>query len=73
MRQMSLQGVVRGKKARTTIADEAAARSTDLVEHDFTAAYPNQLWVADLTYVATWAGFVYEAFVIDVYSRMIVG
>ncbi len=73
MRQMGLQGVVRGKKARTTIVDEAAIRPADLVERDFTATHPNQLWVADLTYVATWAGFVYVAFVIDVFSRMIVG
>jgi transposase InsO family protein len=73
MRQMGLQGVVRGKKTRTTISDEAAARPADLVERDFTASHPNQLWVADLTYVATWAGFVYVAFVIDVFSRMIVG
>jgi putative transposase len=73
MRQMGLQGVVRGKKIRTTIADESAARPADLVERDFSATHPNQLWVADLTYVATWAGFVYVAFVIDVFSRMIVG
>jgi transposase InsO family protein len=73
MRQVGLQGVVRGKKVRTTIADEAAARPADLVERDFSAFHPNQLWVADLTYVATWAGFVYVAFVIDVFSRMIVG
>ncbi len=73
MRQMGLQGVVRGKKLRTTIADEAATRPADLVERDFSAAHPNQLWVADLSYVATWAGFVYVAFVIDVFSRMIVG
>jgi len=73
MRQMGLRGVVRGKKVRTTIPDEVAARPADLVERDFTASYPNQLWVADLTYVATWAGFVYVAFVIDVFSRMIVG
>ena len=73
MRQMGLQGVVRGKKTRTTISDEAAARPADLVERDFTAVCPNQLWVADLTYVATWSGFVYVAFVIDVFSRMIVG
>jgi transposase InsO family protein len=73
MRQMGLRGIVRGKKVRTTIGDEAAARPADLVERDFTAAHPNQLWVADLTYVATWAGFVYVAFVIDVFSRMIVG
>ena len=73
MRQMGLQGVVRGKRVRTTIADEAAVRPSDLVERDFTASHPNQLWVADLTYVAIWAGFVYVAFVIDVFSRMIVG
>jgi transposase InsO family protein len=73
MRQMGLRGVVRGRKVRTTIADEVAARPADLVERDFTATHPNQLWVADLTYVATWAGFVYVAFVIDVFSRMIVG
>ena len=73
MRQMGLQGVVRGKKARTTIPDEAAAHPTDLVERDFSAAHPNQLWVADLTYVTTWGGLVYVAFVIDVFSRMIVG
>jgi len=73
MRQMGLQGVVRGKKTRTTIADEAAARPADLVERDFTAVRPNQLWVADLTYVATWSGYVFTAFVIDVFSRMIVG
>jgi transposase InsO family protein len=73
MRQMGLRGVVRGKKVRTTISDEVAARPADLVERDFNAAHPNQLWVADLTYVATWSGFVYVAFVIDVFSRMIVG
>ena len=73
MRQMGLRGVVRGKKVRTTIPDEVAARPADLVERDFTAAHPNQLWVADLTYVATWSGYVYVAFVIDVFSRMIVG
>jgi len=73
MRRMGLVGVIRGRKPRTTIPDEAASRPADLVERDFTAAHPNQLWVADLTYVATWAGFVYVAFVIDVFSRMIVG
>jgi transposase InsO family protein len=54
MRQMDLGGIVRGKKIRTKIADEATARPADLVERDFIAAHPNQLWVADLTYVATW-------------------
>ena len=57
----------------TTIADESAQRPADLVRRDFTADRPNRLWVADLTYVATWAGFVYVAFVMDVFSRRIVG
>jgi putative transposase len=73
MRQLGLAGVVRGRKTRTTISDEAEARPADLVQRDFTATRPNQLWVADLTYVVTWAGFVYVAFVIDVFSRRIVG
>ena len=73
MPQMGIRGVVRGKKVRTTIFDEAAAKPADLVERDFSAAHPNQLWVADLTYIATWADAVYAAFVIDVFSRMIVG
>ena len=63
MRNLGLAGVVRGRKVRTTIPCEAAARPADLVERNFTATRPNQLWVADLTYVATWAGFVYVAFV----------
>jgi transposase InsO family protein len=53
--------------------DEAAARPADLVQRDFSASRPNQLWVADITYVATWSGFVYTSFVIDAYSRFIVG
>lgn len=73
MRQLVITGAVRGRKPKTTIPDEAAARPADLVERDFTATRPNQLWVADLTYVATWTGFVYVAFIIDVFSRMIVG
>lgn len=73
MRQEGLRGVVRGRKTRTTIPDELADRPADLVDRNFTAERPNQLWVADLTYVATWAGFAYVAFVVDVYSRMIVG
>ena len=73
MVQMGLQGVVRGRKTRTTIPDDASVRPADLVDREFTAERPNQLWVADITYVATWAGFVYVAFVIDVFSRMIVG
>jgi putative transposase len=73
MREMGLQGVVRGKTRRTTTPDETAARPSDLVQRDFSASRPNQLWVADLTYVATWSGFVYTSFVIDAYSRFIVG
>ncbi len=73
MRQLDIKGVVRGRKPQTTIPDESAAHLADLVQRNFTATRPNQLWVADLTYVATWAGFVYVAFVIDVFSRRIVG
>ena len=73
MREMGLRGVVRGRKPRTTIPNEAAERPKDLVARKFFADGPNRLWVADLTYVATWAGFVYVAFIIDVFSRMIVG
>ena len=68
-----LQGVVRGRRFKTTQPDEAAARPADLVDRNFTATRPNQLWVADLTYVATWRGRVYVAFVIDAFSRSIVG
>jgi len=73
MRAMGLEGAVRGRKFKTTIPDESAHRPLDLVERDFTADRPNRLWVADLTYVATRNGFMYTAFVIDVFSRMIVG
>jgi len=74
MRQMGLQGARRGRTyKKTTIVDEAAERPLDLVERNFTADRPNQLWVADITYVATWAGFVYVAFITDVFSRKIVG
>jgi transposase InsO family protein len=73
MRSLGLQGVVRGRSCRTTISDDAADRPADLVNREFTATRPNQLWVADITFVATWTGFVYVAFVIDVYSRRIVG
>jgi len=74
MRDMGLRGAVRGRAfTRTTVADDSAARPLDLVQRKFRASRPNQLWVADLTYVATWAGFVYVAFVIDVFSRQIVG
>jgi putative transposase len=74
MRRLGLAGVVRGRTFKvTTIPDTATMRPPDLVARQFTAARPNQLWVADLTYVATWRGFVYVAFVIDVFSRRIVG
>ena len=70
---LGLGGVVRGKKKkRTTVPVEVSARPADLVERNFIATAPNALWVADLTYVSTWSGFVYVAFVIDVFSRFIV-
>lgn len=73
MQGLGLRGVVRGRRTKTTIPDVVAERPRDLVERNFTATRPNQLWVADLTYVATWRGFVYVAFVIDAFSRRIVG
>lgn len=74
MRQEGVRGVQRGRRPRTTRRDESiTARAEDLVNRDFTANRPNQLWVADLTYVRTWQGFAYLAFILDVYSRMICG
>jgi putative transposase len=73
MRELGLAGAVRGKVKRTTVPAEVAARPGDLVDRTFSAPAPNRLWVADLTYVATWSGFVYVAFVMDVFSRRIVG
>ncbi len=73
MRQMGIKGVVRGKPLRTTISDRAAPCPLDRVGRDFQAPRPNALWVADFTYVATWQGFVYAAFVIDTFARRIVG
>jgi putative transposase len=74
MRSLGLRGAVRGRAfTTTTVADEASTRPPDLVHREFRATRPNQLWVADITFVATWAGFVYVAFVIDVFSRCIVG
>ena len=73
MRSLGLQGVVRGKKCRTTIGKDQRAYPADRVKRQFTATRPNELWVADFTYVATWAGFVYVAFVIDVFARRIIG
>ena len=73
MRQNGLRGVVRGKRLRTTIPGDEADRPVDLVERNFAAAGPNVLWVADFTYVMTFSGTVYVAFIIDVFSRRIVG
>lgn len=70
---MGLRGVVRGKRVKTTVPEPLAHRPQDLVQRNFTATRPNQLWVSDLTYVATWRGFVYVAFVTDAFSRRIVG
>lgn len=73
MRNLGIRGVVRGKSVRTTVPDESALQLPDLVKRKFYADAPNRLWVSDLTYVRTHAGFRYVAFVIDVYARMIVG
>lgn len=73
MRNMGLQGVIRGKPVRTTVSDHAAPCPVEHVNRQFHAPSPNMLWVSDFTYVATWKGFVYVAFVIDVYARYIVG
>jgi transposase InsO family protein len=73
MLEMGLRVVTRGRRPKTTIPDAVADRPLDLVHRDFSSTRPNQLWVADLTYVATWSGFVYVALVIDVFSRRIVG
>jgi len=73
IRQLGVKGVVRDKKRITTTSDSEQKRAPDLVKRKFTATRPNQLWVADFTYVATWTGFVYVAFVVDVYARSIVG
>lgn len=73
MRDLGLQGAIRGKPKRTTISDKGAPCPLDPVNRQFKAPAPNRLWVSDFTYVATWAGFVYVAFVIDVFARYIVG
>jgi putative transposase len=73
MRQMGLQGVVRGRSIKTTVSDAAAPCPRDRVNRQFTAPRPNALWVSDFTFVATWSGFVYVAFVIDAFARRIVG
>jgi putative transposase len=73
MRSAGIEGVCRRRRLRTTRPDDTAARHPDLVRRDFTAAAPNQLWVLDLTYVPTWAGVAYVCFIVDAFSRMIVG
>jgi putative transposase len=73
MRELGLEGAIRGKPVRTTVSDKAAPCPLDRVNRRFHAPAPNMLWVSDFTYVATWAGFVYVAFVIDAYARRIVG
>ena len=73
MGELGIAGVVRGKPRRTTQTDGSVPRPADLVERQFAASRPNRLWVADITYLRTWSGFAYAAFVIDVYSRRIVG
>jgi putative transposase len=73
MRDMGLRGVIRGKSVRTTISDTAAPCPLDHVNRQFKASRPNVLWLSDFTYVATWTGFIYVAFVIDAYARRIVG
>jgi hypothetical protein len=73
MRKDALEGVRRARKRRTTIPDDRGQRPRDLVDRDFTAEAPNRLWVSDFTYVMTWSGVVYVAFVIDAFSRRIVG
>ena len=73
MRQLGIQGVSRRRKVRTTIRDESATRPADLVDRDFTADAPNRLWVSDLTYVPTWDGMGYVCFIVDAFSRRIVG
>ena len=73
MRELGLQGVRRGKRYKTTVPDELSPKPLDLVDRQFVAVRPNQLWVADFTYVPTWQGMVYVAFILDVYARRIVG
>ena len=73
MKQLGLRGVMRGKRVRTTVPDAIAPRPLDRVNRQFKAARPNQLWVSDFTYVSTWQGWPYVAFVIDVFARRIVG
>ena len=71
--EIGLEGRRRGRGRRTTIPAEVSVRPADLVDRHFAASAPNRLWIADITYVATWAGFAYTSFIFDVFSRRIVG
>ena len=73
MADLGLEGRRRGRKRRTTIPGDILSRPADLVDRHFVASAPNQLWIADITYVTTWSGFAYTAFIIDVFSRRIIG
>jgi putative transposase len=73
MRQAGIQGALRSKRVRTTRRDRSSGRHPDLVNRHFAAPEPNRLWVTDLTFVATWAGVAYVCFIVDAFSRMIVG
>ena len=73
MRQLGMQGIVRGRPVRTTIPSKDGKRAGDLLNRNFHTYAPNKVWVTDFTYVRTWAGFVYVALVIDLYARRIVG
>lgn len=73
MRQLAIQGVIRGKAAKTTVSDKSAPCPRDKVNRKFRAPAPNMLWVSDFTYVSTWQGFIYVAFVIDTFANRIVG
>jgi putative transposase len=73
MKTLGIEGVRRGRRVRTTRPDDQAARPEDLVERNFTATEPNRLWVTDLTFVPTWQGVAYVCFIVDAFSRMIVG
>ncbi|MFI0242347.1 IS3 family transposase, partial [Streptomyces sp. NPDC016845] len=73
MAELSIEGVIRGQRRRTTVPEAAAPRPPDLADQDFTASRPDQLWVADMTDVRTWSGWAYVAFVLDVFSRVILG
>ena len=73
MREMAICGVTRGKTVKTTQIDPDNANPWDLVRRQFAAVCPNQLWIADFTFVSTWQGFAYAAFIVDAYSRFVVG